>query len=259
MVCPTCGLENDPSSSACARCNTVLTTAPPPAVIPQIYGGPPRRSGQPSIVAAALAVIVLLAIAAGVLFYLRGGNKGDVGDVTGAGDHQPVASPVATTESYTTGPASTPGPSPQDEAAAIDAILSRSVASRSKLNNAIDRVNRCTDLPGALSDMRDVGTERQSQLGAVASAHLSALANGEQLRSTLSEALRHAFDADQAFVAWAAPTISGRCADTTSRRAAYGRAQTASAEAQSAKRQFLRLWNPIAGQLGLAQRTTRQI
>jgi hypothetical protein len=44
MVCPTCGLDNDPQSSLCARCNTALTPAPAPLAAPSAS---PPASGFP--------------------------------------------------------------------------------------------------------------------------------------------------------------------------------------------------------------------
>jgi hypothetical protein len=240
------------------------TTADPASA--PLYGEPPRSGRLPLPLLVAAAVVLLVGATAAVFIYLRGGTSGDPGDASGAGDRQPVVSQATTAPGpafdSTTDPTSQPiepGASAQDQAAAIDTLLSQSVASRGKLNNAIDRVNRCTDLTGALSDMRDVGAERQTQLDAVRRADLSALPNGEQLRNTLSDALRHAYDADQAFVAWASPTISGGCGNTNGRQTSYERAQAASTKAQASKREFLALWNPIAGQWGLAHRTTKEI
>ena len=141
----------------------------------------------------------------------------------------------------------------------IDKLLDRSVASRAKLNKAIDKVSRCTDLPQALADMQKVGGERTKELADADAADVSGLANGEKIRSTLKSALSSALAADQHFVAWAQPTIDGGCADTAARQAAFAGAQASSQQAQAAKQKLVDLWNPVATQLGFKQRSTQFI
>ena len=273
MVCPTCGLENDPTSTACARCNTALSeppTAPfaapmaPPAYRPveqptaPIYRAAPVRPGRLPLFAAAAAVLLIAVVAAAIIVY-RGSGTPPAQVLNGAGSTQPATDEP--TQPITEDPTQpiTEGPSAHDQAVVIDGLLGRSVASRRKLNAAIDLVNRCTALATALSRMRDVGTERQQQLAAVGSADLSALPNGDQLRAALSDALRNALAADQAYVSWTAPTVSAGCANTGRRRAAFAQGRAASDQAQAAKKRFLAIWNPIAAQEGLAQRSSTDI
>ena len=170
----------------------------------------------------------------------------------------PTATPTATSEPTT--PTTTAGPAdPRQQAEVIDAVLDRSGSSRTKLNSAIERIGGCRDLTGALADMREVGEERRTQMNEVGAADLSALSNGESLRSTLVTALRHSLDADAAFVQWAEPTVSEGCANTAARRSAYSRGQAASTRAGSAKEAFLAQWNPVATGLGLPARTRQGI
>ena len=161
----------------------------------------------------------------------------------------------------TTDPTPTPSPTVDQltQAAVIDDLLDRSVASRNKLNQAIDRVNRCTDLDGALADMRTVGDERRAQLSEAGSADLSALPEGEELRRELSAALQHSLQADEAYVRWTQPTVSGGCAGTPARAAAQRDGRSASDQAGAAKVVFLARWNPIAADLGLPTRSRDKI
>jgi hypothetical protein len=214
-----------------------------------IYRAAPTRPGRLPLFAAAAAVLLIAVVAAAIIVY-RGSGTPPAQVLTGAGSTTPATDP--------TQPA-TEGPSTHDQAVVIDRLLGRSVASRHKLNAAIDLVNRCTALATALSRMRDVGTERQQQLDAVGSADVSALPNGDQLRAALSDALRNALAADQAYVSWTAPTVSGGCANTGRRRAAFAQGRAASDQAQAAKKRFLAIWNPIAAQEGLAQRSSTDI
>jgi hypothetical protein len=205
-----------------------------------------------------LAVVVLLALVVVVFRVTR--------------PDPPVAAPeagtqaVTTTDPATTDPGSTPtgrtgeaAPDPLSQARAIDALLGRSGASRDKLNSAIDRVGRCTGVGGALDDLRTVGQERRAQIAAVRDADLSALADGESLRSLLVTALQHSLDADAAYVEWAEPTLSGGCANTAVRRSAYARGRSASDQAGKAKQALLAAWNPVAMSLGLPPRDRQSI
>jgi hypothetical protein len=215
------------------------------------------------LVLVSLAVVVLVAaVTVGLVQYRRGadGDPGTALDVGGTQVTDPQTAPPSTTEPTPEPTATvTEGLSERDAAVLIDAVLDESIISRRKLNNAIDRVNRCTGLAGALADMRDVGDERQAQIAAVADADLSTLSNGEELRSTLTAALRNALEADEEFVAWAEPTLSGGCISTGTRRDAYRRARAASTEAQRAKRTFVQVWNPVADAFSLGRRSTDDI
>ncbi|GIE90010.1 zinc finger Ran-binding domain-containing protein [Actinoplanes regularis] len=254
MECASCGLDNDPSATYCARCNTLLL-APPPASAPTIYIGPPARSFPllPALIAVAV-VLLFGVIGIGVLL-VRDRDREPIPPAAQPG-------PTAVVEA-TTAPTPAPGPttttqSPQEEAQVVDQVLDQSTASRAKLNQAIDRVNRCTQLGAALADMRAVGDERGRQIATVDAADLSAIDSGS-LRSSLRSALQAALQADEEFVAWAAPTVSGGCGDTAARTAAWERGQTYSKQAQTAKKRFVALWNPIAASLGRPQRSTQKI
>lgn len=249
MVCPTCGLDNDPSAVACARCNTALTAAPAPSYQPPPPYRQPSRSRLPLI--AGLAVALLIALVVGIVLYRDGQEGPTVADspLTTVDATTPVTEAPTPQEPEPTETAADPLP----QAQAIDALLDRSRSSRNKLNSAIDRVGRCTGLSGALADMRAVGEERRAQISEVRGADLTALANGETLRSTLATALQHSLDADAAFVEWAEAAGSS-CPNTAARRADYARGLSTSKRAGTAKQSFLDAWNPVATGLGLPAR-----
>jgi hypothetical protein len=140
----------------------------------------------------------------------------------------------------------------------IDGLLDQSTASRDKLNKAIEKVNRCTQLDAALADMRAVGDERNQQIAALDAADVTAIDTGE-LRSSLKAALQAALGADQQFVAWATPTVTDGCGDTPTRAAAWDQAQAFSKQAQAAKKKFVAQWNPVATPLGFKARSTQRI
>jgi hypothetical protein len=269
MVCPTCGLDNDPSATACARCNTALGAAPPPMPPSTPYPMPtgsaagydrPPRNRLALI--AGLSVVLLIAVI--VVVYRAGRSDPPAPATIGTAatepatglPAEPIAEPTAVT---TTEPVAEPAADPVPQAQAIDAVLDRSGASRDKLNSAIDRVGRCTGLSGAVDDLRGVGDERRTQLAEVRDADLSAVPDGESLRGKLITALQYSLDADAAYVQWAEPTLSGGCAGTAGRKAAYARGRSASDNAGTAKQSFLAAWNPIATRLGLPVRSRQDI
>ncbi|MEU4420929.1 hypothetical protein AB0F81_09895 [Actinoplanes sp. NPDC024001] len=265
MVCASCGLDNDPSATLCARCNATLGVRPAPPV-PEAPAYPPpgaparRRWPSPLPMVAAAVVLVVLVVVIGVVVAGRSGEPGEPAAVpvpVETTTEPPATQP--TTIEPTTPPTTEPTASPQEQAEAIDALLDRSVASRRKLNNAIDRVRRCADLDGALADMREVGVERGEQISEINAADLSALDEGETLRGALSTALGHSLDADEHFVAWAQPAVTGGCGGSAARAAAWERGQASSRQAQAAKKQFLAVWNRVAAPFGLATRSNQDI
>ncbi|MFC4072593.1 hypothetical protein [Actinoplanes subglobosus] len=262
MVCPTCGLDNDPDAARCARCNSTLahaaTTyyAPPPP--PE-----PSRPNRVPLIAGASVLLVVLAVAAGI--YFRTNGTDDPGPqptealpTRTEATTDPVPAPTTTEPTVDpTTPATTAAADPRAQAAAFDAVLSQSVASRRKLNLAIEQVGQCDGLAAAVADIRAVGDERQSQMETVRNADVSALSGGEELRAGLLEALRYAWEADQGFLAWAEPTLSGGCGAADD--SGYDRGRSASTSAGAAKRAFLTRWNPVAKANGLRARSADDI
>lgn len=257
MDCAVCGFANDPSAAVCARCNATLTApafvpAGPAPTTPMAYPGAPQQSGPPRrspllpILIGVAVVLFLAVIGVGALLLRQSRGTGPV-------SQPPVA--LTTTPAGRTGKAT---PTARQQAEAINAILDRSAASRAKLNQAIDKVNRCTQLGPALAEMRKVGEERTAQIADLDAADVSAIDSGE-LRATLKSALQAALGADQQFVAWAEPAVKDGCADTPARTAAYAKSQAFSKQAQAAKKKFVALWNPVATPLGFEARTTQYI
>ncbi|MCU7725455.1 hypothetical protein ODJ79_17145 [Actinoplanes sp. KI2] len=278
MLCPVCGLDNDPAAVLCARCNTSLALGNPPPgdyppvphpstqapdLQPTIVQTPVPSSPSPApvpwrLVIVAAVLVLLVGIAGSVVIIVLTGKP----KTSPTADHGTIALPTAVTSSADPGPDPTTkaaASSANEQAAVIDKLLDRSVASRTKLNKAIDKVNRCTDLSQALADMQRVGVERTREIAAADAADVSGLAGGEKIRSTLKSALGFALAADQHFVAWAQPAVAGGCADTAARQAAWAAGLASSQQAQAAKQKLVDAWNPVAAQFGLKQRTTQFI
>jgi hypothetical protein len=156
-----------------------------------------------------------------------------------------------------TGAAPGSQPDQRAQAAAVDAVLDASGASRAKLNAAIARVEDCTLIETAIADLRGVGAERQSQIDSVAAFDLSALPEGGQLRALLTEALGYSLAADRGFVLWGQAVQGSGC--DGGGRGDYQEAQRQSKLAGDAKARFLTVWNPVATRHGLRERTSTDI
>jgi hypothetical protein len=166
------------------------------------------------------------------------------------------ASPSATGVSATSSPS---GPVlAVQQAAALGTLLKSSARARAALHRAVRQVDACTNLPGAISQLREVANQRSSEYGRASALTTSALPGGTKVKSALVAALGRSLKADQYYLAWAREQLSGGCAPT-SQSSAYNDAVSASQQADAAKRVFVQVWNPVAARYGIAQESARDI
>lgn len=202
-------------------------------------------------------IVVVLVIASTVIAVVRmtagtGATPAAAGMTAGAGWGVPSGPPPSRP-----GTASGSQADPRAQAAAVDAVLDASGASRAKLNDAIALVGDCTLIEKATADLRSVGAERQSQHDSVAAFDLSALPEGEQLRTLLTEALSHSLAADRSFVLWGQAVQDSGC--DGGGRGDYQDAQRQSKLAGDTKARFVAVWNPVATRHGLRERSSTDI
>jgi hypothetical protein len=171
-----------------------------------------------------------------------------------------TAATAAATTTATTATATTTAEATGDaysQATAVDRLLDASSATRTKLNAAIDQVERCTGIAGAVTAFEQVEAERSDQVAQAQRFRVDALPDGESMRGALVAALRHSLEADQYFTAWAR-AVDG-CRRAAPHNADYSRGRAASDQAGAAKVQFLALWNPTASRLGISTRSRNDI
>jgi hypothetical protein len=142
-----------------------------------------------------------------------------------------------------------------EQADAVDAVLQDSVMSRTHLGSAITEVDACGDVASALTALRRVARERQSQRERAQGLAVDSLPDGPALQQALVDALTYSGDADDAYAAWAQHVVNAGCG----RDGNWSEGNRLSENAQTAKRDFVRLWNPVATQFGLPTRTTGDI
>jgi hypothetical protein len=144
---------------------------------------------------------------------------------------------------------------PAAQASTVDALLSDSVASRSRLRAALADLDRCVNATAAVNDLRQVTSQRGALLGRAQNLATEQLSGGGRIRGALIAALTHSVAADKAFTAWGQRVASGRCGHDGN----YQDGLDASAAAQVAKKQFCAAWNPVAASFGLPQRTEAEL
>jgi hypothetical protein len=244
-----------------------VPVSPTPISVTPISGSPqpeyyqPLKPSRSRVLLPLTVIVVVLVIASTVIAVVKltGGPSG--GAVASQSSDAPGPGPVPTTTApgptpTTAGPTQ-PAGDPKAQAAAVDALLDASISSRTKLNAAIDLVNNCTLFEKAIGDMQTVGTERQSQIDSVSRFDLSAIPEGEQVRSMLKEALGFSLAADRSFVPWGQARQSSGC--NGGGQADYQEAQRQSQNASDAKGRFLGVWNPVASRYGLRTRSSNDI
>jgi protein kinase-like protein len=166
------------------------------------------------------------------------------------------ASPSGTGVSATSSP-SGPVPATQ-QAAAVGMLLKSSAKARTALHQAVTQVGACTNLPGAVSQLREVVNQRSSEYGRASALTTSALPGGTKMKSALVAALGSSLKADRYYLVWGREQLSGGCTPT-SQSSAYNAAFRASRRADAAKRVFVQAWNPVAARYGIAQASPRSI
>jgi hypothetical protein len=201
-------------------------------------GRNPQRPGRGKLLligGGALAVIILIVI---------------VG-VSLAGGSGPQSSSPSNTSSSS--PQSTSPASASEQAAAVNNVLSASGATRSSLGSPVGQVRKCTNLPGAVSQLQAVVSQRNAEVRQASALSTAALSNGAEVKSDLVTALRTSLTADSDYLTWAQQESSGcKPGGTTN---AYNAAVSTDSQAAAAKQTFAGVWNPIAATYGLPKQT----
>ncbi|WP_436520110.1 hypothetical protein [Actinoplanes sp. HUAS TT8] len=281
MRCEVCGLDNDPSLDYCDNCENELRESPTAVISPRqpaprpaaVTAGDydddetpvqpgfqdrmaePRPLGKPVLVG--VAVLALAGAIGGVVLASRDG-----GNAAPAPTNPPLTSAyTAPTSDFATTAATSAAPVVDRGAqgAALDRLLVRSKQSRDKLTQANGAVFRCSGLAGAIARLREVGTERNQERADLKVLDLSGIPNGEAVRGALDSALAHSLNADKYYVKWAQQKQANGCRDTSSSEFQRIAGDDESQVAGTAKVQFLSLWNPVAGELGLPVRDRQGI
>ncbi|QKG24748.1 large adhesin [Actinomadura verrucosospora] len=208
-------------------------------------GGPghpqgPGRSGggtsKPLLIGVAALVVVALAAVAFVV-WPSGGKGDDASPKAGKSSSKPVSQNERISSAE------------KQQAQAMSAVLDASVDARRVLAGALGRAGRCKDMPVAVQGFQNAVQRRQNQLNRTRGLKVGQLTKGEQLRSSLAQALQASLQVDQLLLRWA--QSQAHCHGKPKPNAAHvpGRAQ-GERRATQAKQRFVALWNPVARKTG---------
>ena len=139
--------------------------------------------------------------------------------------------------------------------------IRRSVSARSTVVTATQGVAACTMAPSkGISLMNQAISERRAVITRLGTLSVTAVPNGQQLLADFKQVLQQSIRADQGFIGWMQNIKnSGTCPVNTTADASYQAGLQASRQANSAKRSFLGLWNPLASRFGQPRYTASQI
>jgi len=219
--------------------------AGPPAIPPPDRRGPRRLRPALAMVAA---VVVIVAVAAA--FALSRHQ---------APGHSAAGTPAPPRTSPAASPSASSSPPPSSvQAAALDTLLISSSTARTALHRAVKQVAGCVNLPGAISDLQGVVSQRSTESSRASALVVSALPDGPKVKAKLTTALSLSLKADQDYLTWARQQRASGCTPS-SQASTYNAAFSASQRADAAKEAFVQAWNPVAARFGLAQNSARDI
>jgi hypothetical protein len=136
----------------------------------------------------------------------------------------------------------------------VNNLLSSSAATLQALQGAVSEVFNCTNLSSAVRQIQNVVNQRSTEYKQASALSTSALANGAAVKSDLIAALRNSLDADKDFLTWAQQQLSPGCTPTT-QSSAYNAAYNASQQAGASKKAFIQVWDLVAAQYGIQQKS----
>lgn len=216
-----------------------------------------RRRMSPKVL---IGIVVAGCVVAGLVLggLLSGGGKSGKDD-TVAGSS--TSAPPGASASSTDAPSGDTDAAEQ-QAQALDSLLSTSDASRSSVVSAVESIKNCKELPGAASDLRAAAGQRKDLITQLSKLSVDQLPNHAALTDALTKAWQASSAADSHYAGWADQAQHGHkvCkgghARTTSETLAGNRE---SGTATTQKKNAVKLWNSIAKKYGLTQRQFSQL
>ena len=234
-----------------------------PPLAPPGAGATRRGSRTPLLV---LLVVVLAAVLGGGLTWALLGDSGGSGTVAGG----PATSAPPTTAPPPPSDSGSPQPSvsadtesdsgdAQQQAKALDDLLTRNGGARRQVGNAVAAVESCSDtatMQDAARVFDQAAQQREQLISDLGELDLQAVDGGGAAARLLSTAWQQSADADRAYGRWADTVISSGCPDGSAPRTSdREQADAISGQATRSKQSFVSKWNPIANRYGLASRT----
>jgi Protein kinase domain len=245
--------EHGMSSDAATTRHEPVRAAAFPLARRDLPAAEPTLPPTPRAGAAKPPAIVILA-AAGIL--VVGGLA--IAWAAGAFSTKSAKSPAVSTSGLTTptaGP-TTPRLSGGDRIVAnrFASLLRRNSGARAQVVSAVGAVSNCSMNGNAGSAALETAiSARQSVVNELNGLDVSALAEGGQLLSSLTIAMRDSIAADRHFQDWMRYVAATGCSGAAPQNADFAAADASSQAAASSKTQFATAWNGVALRYGLDQ------
>ena len=265
LYCTACGHELRPGDLFCTACGVPAEASAGPATgpaagaapLPAPRAGRPVRSGRRRAAGWVVAVVAALTVVTGA--YALG--TATAGHTTGSVSAQPPTGGGPTAGATdgdpgdgATGPSGTASPSVSPaalaQARALHDLLTHSAADKKAIAVAASQLQGCRHLPRAIRAFQSAAASRQRLVTKAAGLQIGLLPGGGEAVASLSQALRAAADADDAYVAWgqARHRVGSSCRGGKALRA---QAVQLSAASHAPKQAAADAWNVIAAQTGL--------
>ncbi|CAL9508158.1 hypothetical protein [Streptomyces sp. enrichment culture] len=203
------------------------------------------------LIAAVGVGLAVVGVGAGAL--LGSGSKDDDGSA-----NQPVSATAPASTEASPSPSADPA---REQAVELDKLLAHSGDSRSSVINAVEDVKACRDLGQAASDLREAAKQRKQLVTDLSQLSMDKLPQHEALSEALEKAWKASASADDHYAKWADQTQGKKgCKKGSARnteQTAAGNRESGTATEQ--KKKASELWNAIARQYGLTERTPTQL
>ena len=148
------------------------------------------------------------------------------------------------------GPAGTSAAAVSVQAAGVNGLLSSGTGTNAELSGALAAVNDCADVTGGIGELTQIRDQRHSEFEQARTVPVTLLPGGGRLKLDLVRALYYSLLADDAYLSWATRQGHDAC-----RAGSEPLLADLNRQATSFKDQFTQLWNPVASQHGLPQRS----
>jgi hypothetical protein len=122
-------------------------------------------------------------------------------------------------------------------------------------------IKSCKNLDGAASDLHAAASQRQGLVDQLGKITIDKLPSHAALSASLTEGWKASAAADSHYAQWAQEAKSHKvCRHGGARRtSAAGQGDKSSGEATTAKTRAAKLWNAVAAQYGLKQRSSSDL
>jgi len=258
--CPSCGAALPGAAIRfCLACGARLPARDEATVTPRTADpGPPRPPGRaktpPGRRGLLIGLVILVTFAGGgsaayaMLHQKSAASAGTGHRRNAAGNSAAPASPAASSSAFPAASASEQGQLTQ-----FLAFVRASATARTLVKTAVPQVAACTMTPAdGITQLQQAITDRQNVITAMDALSVSAIPDGQSMRTDLGNVLQLSINADRDFIGWMQdPQSTLACPASTAPDTDYHTGLQVSAQAVQAKNDFLAIWNPLARQFQL--------